>query len=115
MATSPEVLPPHLPGYAELHCVSNFSFLRGASHPEELVAHAAALGYAALALTDECSLAGIVRAHVAAKEAKLKLIVGSELRFEIHAADGTAVALMDSIDVALAAVRQHGLEPLRVH
>nr|WP_319240326.1 PHP domain-containing protein [uncultured Propionivibrio sp.] len=56
-----------LPGYAELHCLSNFSFLRGASHAEELVARAQALGYAALAITDECSLAGVVRAHVAAQ------------------------------------------------
>ena len=47
-----------LPEYAELHCLSNFSFLRGASHPEELVERAAALGYHALAITDECSLAG---------------------------------------------------------
>ena len=69
-----------LPDYAELHCLSNFSFLRGASQPEELVARAAQLGYAALAVTDECSLAGIVRAHVAAKQAGLKLIAGSELR-----------------------------------
>ncbi|MBI1284752.1 MAG: DNA polymerase III subunit alpha [Thiobacillus sp.] len=67
--------------YAELHCVSNFTFLRGASHPEELVERAHELGYAALALTDECSLAGIVRAHVAAKECGLKLIVGSEIQF----------------------------------
>jgi error-prone DNA polymerase len=52
-----------LPGYAELHCRSNFSFLTGASHPEELVARAAELGYAAIAITDECSVAGIVRAH----------------------------------------------------
>ena len=58
----------NLPGYAELHCVTNFSFLRGASHGEELVERAAALGYAALAITDECSLAGVVRAHVEAKE-----------------------------------------------
>ena len=50
--------------YAELHCLSNFTFLRGASHPEEQVEQAAELGYAALALTDECSLAGVVRAHV---------------------------------------------------
>ena len=49
--------------YAELHCLSNFSFLRGASHPAELVTAAAALGYAGLALTDECSVAGMVRAH----------------------------------------------------
>ena len=70
-----------MPPYAELHCLSNFTFLRGASHPEELVERAHELGYAALAITDECSLAGIVRAHVAAKEAGLKLIVGSEIEF----------------------------------
>ena len=71
-----------LPDYAELHCLSNFSFLRGASHPEELVQRAAALGYSALALTDECSLAGVVRAHTAAKEHKLKLIIGTEVLYE---------------------------------
>ena len=63
-----------LPAYAELHCLSNFSFLRGASHPEELVAQAAAQGYAALALTDECSLAGVVRAHQAAQTLRQQLI-----------------------------------------
>jgi error-prone DNA polymerase len=51
------------PVYAELHCVSNFSFLRGASRPEELIDKAVALGYSALAITDECSLAGVVRAY----------------------------------------------------
>ena len=67
--------------YAELHALSNFTFLRGASHPEELVETAAALGYGALAITDECSMSGIVRAHIAAKEHGLrKLIIGSELR-----------------------------------
>jgi DNA-directed DNA polymerase III PolC len=65
--------------YAELHTLSNFSFLRGASQPEELVAQAKALNYSALALTDECSLAGVVRAHVAAKEHGLPLIIGTEL------------------------------------
>ncbi len=65
--------------YVELHALSNFSFLRGASQPEELVAQAKALNYAGLALTDECSLAGVVRAHVAAKEQGLSLIIGSEL------------------------------------
>jgi hypothetical protein len=65
--------------YAELHCKSNFSFLEGASHAEELAAQAAALGYAALAATDRNSLAGVVRAHLAAKEAGLKLIVGAEI------------------------------------
>jgi error-prone DNA polymerase len=69
-----------LPPYAELHCLSNFTFLRGASHPHELVEQADALGYAALALTDECSVAGVVRAHMAAKGRPLRLIVGSELR-----------------------------------
>ena len=57
--------------YAELHCLTNFSFLRGASHAEELVARAAELGYSALAITDECSVAGVVRAHVAARDQKL--------------------------------------------
>ena len=78
------------PAYAELHCLSNFSFLRGASHPEELVARARQLGYSALALTDECSLAGVVRAHLKARELGFKLIVGSELRL----ADGPRLVLL---------------------
>ena len=64
--------------YAELHCLSNFTFLRGASHPAELVGRARQLGYAALALTDECSLAGVVRAHAAARDCGLALVIGSE-------------------------------------
>ena len=68
--------------YAELHCISNYSFLRGASHPEELVMQASKLGYAALAITDECSMAGVVKAHVAAKECGLKLVVGSEFHLD---------------------------------
>ena len=71
-----------LPDYAELHCLSNFSFLRGASHPAEMVERARALGYAALALTDECSFAGAARAHVAAKECGMKLILGTEITVE---------------------------------
>ena len=67
-----------LPAYAELHCLSSFSFQRGASQPEELVARAAALGYAALAITDECSVAGLVRAHTEAKKLGLKLLPGAE-------------------------------------
>ena len=59
-----------LPAYAELHCRSNFSFLTGASHPGELVARAAELGYEAIAITDECSVAGIVRAHEEYKRQK---------------------------------------------
>ncbi|MDH3688190.1 MAG: error-prone DNA polymerase [Gammaproteobacteria bacterium] len=79
--------------YAELHCLSNFTFLRGASHPEELVERTAKLGYRALAITDECSLAGVVRAHVEAKQQNLPLIIGSEfclddgLRFVLLATD----------------------------
>jgi error-prone DNA polymerase len=69
--------------YAELHTLSNFTFLRGASHPEELVETAVALGYEALAITDECTMSGIVRAHTAAKEHGLKkLVIGSELRLQ---------------------------------
>ncbi|MGI9308648.1 MAG: PHP domain-containing protein, partial [Gammaproteobacteria bacterium] len=69
--------------YAELHALSNFTFLRGASHPEELVETAAKLGYEALAITDECSMSGIVRAHSAAKEFGLrKLIIGSEFKLQ---------------------------------
>src|ERR1035437_7579103 len=67
-----------LPQYAELRCLSNFSFLKGASKPEELVIRAKQLGYSALAMTDECTMAGIVRAHVQAKECGLKLLVGSQ-------------------------------------
>jgi error-prone DNA polymerase len=94
---------PALPDYAELHCLTHFSFQRGASTPEELVERAYQLGYAALAITDECSVAGIVRAHVCLRElpAKLdeyerkhpeeppiprnpgfRLLFGSEFRFE---------------------------------
>ena len=76
--------------YAELHCLSSFSFLRGASHPEELVERAADLGYAALAITDECSVAGAVRAHVAARARGFKLIIGSEFRL----ADGLHCVLL---------------------
>jgi len=65
--------------YAELHCKTNFTFLRGASHPDELVCQAASLGYQALASTDRHSLAGIVRAHGAAKDAGRKLLIGAEL------------------------------------
>ncbi|MCX7172637.1 MAG: error-prone DNA polymerase [Proteobacteria bacterium] len=79
-----------LPAYAELHCLTNFSFLRGASHPEELAERAAQLGYAALAITDECSVAGVVKAHLAAKQSGLKLIIGSELRLD----DGMKLVLL---------------------
>ncbi len=65
--------------YAELAVTSNFSFLRGASHPEELVEQAAALGYRAVAIADRNTLAGIVRAHVAAKQHKMQIVIGCRL------------------------------------
>ncbi|MBU3708086.1 MAG: error-prone DNA polymerase [Burkholderiaceae bacterium] len=83
---------PLLPGYAELQCASNFSFLRGASHPEQLVARAAELGYSAIAITDECSVAGVVRAHSEAKRQGLALIIGSQ--FRVIDATGAALRLI---------------------
>ena len=80
--------------YVELHCISNFTFLRGASFPEELVEQAHDLGYQALAITDECSLSGVVRAHMAAKERKLKLIIGSE--FFLSHAEGVSCSSQQS-------------------
>jgi error-prone DNA polymerase len=68
------------PPYAELHCRSNFTFLRGASLPEEMVARAAEKRYSSLALTDEASLSGVVRAHIEARERGIHFIVGSELQ-----------------------------------
>ncbi|MBT2303368.1 error-prone DNA polymerase [Variovorax paradoxus] len=83
---------PALLSYAELHCLTNFSFQRGASHPEELVQRAYDLGYEALAITDECSVAGVVRAHEGLREYletlapserhPFRLLFGSEFLFE---------------------------------
>jgi error-prone DNA polymerase len=70
------------PRYAELRCKTSFSFLCGASHADELVARAAELGYAALAITDQNTLAGVVRAHMAAKPTGLKLLIGAEITLE---------------------------------
>src|SRR6056297_3633147 len=78
------------PDYVELHCASNFSFLTGASHPEELVARAVDLGYRGLALTDEASVSGVVRAHGAARGHDIGFMVGSELRLE----DGPRLVLL---------------------
>ncbi len=76
--------------YAELHCLSDFSFQRGAANAEELFVRAKSCGYAALAITDECSMAGIVRAHEAAKRHGLKLIVGTEITL----VDGPKIVLL---------------------
>lgn len=71
-----------LPHYAELYCQTNFSFLHGASHAEELIARAVKLNYQALAITDECSLAGVVRAHEEALKHDFPLIIGSVFQLE---------------------------------
>ena len=73
--------------YAELQVTTNFSFLRGAAHPDELVLTAAALGHQAIAITDRNSLAGIVRARHAAKEVGIRLVVGCRLDLR----DGTSL------------------------
>jgi error-prone DNA polymerase len=71
-----------LPLYAELLCVSNYSFLIGASWPEELVERAKELGYSAIAITDECTLAGVVRAHTEAKKQGIQLLIGSQFKVQ---------------------------------
>ena len=73
--------------YVELHCKSNFSFLEGASHADELVERAAQLGYQGISITDRNSLAGIVRAHTAARDAAIRLIVGCQ----IYSVDGPPI------------------------
>ncbi|WP_370261692.1 error-prone DNA polymerase [Limnobacter sp.] len=79
--------------FAELICQSNFSFLKSASHPEELVEQAASLGYSAIAITDECSLAGIVRAHQKALECNIQLLVGAQFVMARHS-DFAGMALV---------------------
>ncbi|GAB3317292.1 error-prone DNA polymerase [Luteimonas notoginsengisoli] len=78
------------PAYAELHCLSDFSFLRGAASAEELFERAKQCGYEALAITDECSLAGIVRALDAAETVGVHLVVGAEFRLD----DGLRLVLL---------------------
>ncbi len=76
--------------YVELHCKSNFSFLEGASNPDELVLRAAELGYAGIALTDRESVAGVVRGYTPAKELGLKYLVGTE----VHPTDAPPMLLV---------------------
>lgn len=85
--------PGYLPDYAELFCLSNFTFLHGASHAEELVARAVKLAYSALAVTDECSLAGVVRAHEEAKKHNFPLLIGSHFKLE-QESNGTSMTLI---------------------
>ena len=90
IAANDDAVSEEFPAYAELHCLSDFSFLRGAASAEELFARALRCGYEALAITDECSLAGIVRAYEASRASGLKLVVGSEFRLE----DGLRLVLL---------------------
>jgi error-prone DNA polymerase len=76
-----------MPAYAELAVTTNFSFLRGASHPEELAMQASALGLAGIGVADRNSVAGVVRAHEAAKEHGVRLAVGARLVFADGAPD----------------------------
>ena len=94
--------------FAELHALTNYSFLRGASHPEELVEQAARLGYRAIAITDECSFAGLVKAHLAAKAHDMHLIVGAEFHLE----DDLHLVLLGAA-FAIAASKQDGTGPSR--
>ena len=91
-----------IPAYAELHCLSAFTFQRGASNADELFQRAAELGYSALAITDECSLAGIVRAHEAARTHGIPLIVGAE--FQVH--EGPKIVLLCADQCAYEALCQ---------
>jgi error-prone DNA polymerase len=98
---APDIFSPALPDYAELQCLSHFTFLRGASSPEQLVRRAQALGYRALAITDECTLAGVVKAHVTAKEIGLQLITGSQM--QVTPEDGSA-----AFDLLILAMNKNG-------
>ncbi len=80
--------------YAELHCLSSFSFQRSASQPEELVRRAHQLGYSALAITDECSVSGVVRAHTEARKLNLQLLLGAEFRVQDTGLEGLTVVVL---------------------
>jgi len=96
-----------LPPYAELHCLSNFSFLRGASHPQELVERAMALGYAALAITDECSVAGTVRAY-SMVEAERKKAAEANRTFDFKLIIGSEFRLVDGLKLVMLATNRNG-------
>ncbi len=87
-----------LPAYAELHCLSHFSFQRGASHPAELVERACQLGYSALAITDECSLAGVVRAHAALKDIVRQAVVNDRIVPTLQLLIGSEFTVQPAVD-----------------
>jgi error-prone DNA polymerase len=106
--------------YVELHCLTNFTFLRGASHPEELIKRALALGYSGLAVTDECSFAGSARAHLALRELceidaaaqDFRLIHGTELRLtESGGASGPRLVLLAQNRAGYGNLAQLGARP----
>jgi len=90
--------------YAELHCISNFSFLRGASHPEEMIGRALALGYSGLAITDDCSFAGSARAHLCLQET-IETYPAARAFKLIH---GTEIQLTDGPRLVLLVTSRHG-------
>jgi len=93
--------------YAELLCRSNFSFLCGASHPHELIAHTSQLGYSAIAITDECSFAGVVRAHVEAKKLGVHLIIGTQCAVHTdNALPWIRIALLAKSRIGYAAISE---------
>jgi error-prone DNA polymerase len=94
--------------YAELHCLSNFSFLRGASHPEELVERALELGYCGLALTDECSFAGSARAHLALRDVRANSQARHPQAASFQLLHGTELQLTDGPQVVLLAQNREG-------
>ena len=103
------MLPRSLPAYAELHCRSNFSFLSGASHPEELIAAAQQRGYSALAITDDCSLSGVVRAHAEGQRLGMPLIIGARMQLSMPAAGGGAGAGTGAGDKKAEAAANHAV------
>ena len=89
--------------YSELHCITNFTFLRGASHPYELVNTASKLGYKALAITDRCSFSGLVKAYESGKAHNLKVICGTELVCE----DGLKFLFVSNVLIISGLFRSH--------
>ena len=106
--------PDGLPGYAELHCISNFSFQRGASHPQELVQRAYNLGYEALALTDECSVAGVVRALSGLEAAPGPDQAAGRRRARPEAIAPVQAAVRQRIRAGGLSTRRHRAQPARL-
>ena len=101
--------------YSELHCLSNYSFLRGASHPEEYVKQAKRLGYQTIAITDECSFSGIVKAWVEAKKQNIKLIIGSEFKLRFVDANKSTSKKNKELKILLLAQNRQGYQDLSTH